>query len=1063
MKKLLLQVLVVIAFFFVGTTLSRAQAVYNICSVSQITDTSGTLYDTGGPTGGYQVNEDCSLLIQPACATTITLTFVSFDTELNYDYFYVYDGTTTNDPLLVTGNGQALPSPSVVTATSGSMLIVWHSDISITYNGFEVNWHSTIAPSVAPNANFIVSDPTPPLGVDVQFTDASSGNETSWLWDFGDSDTSHRQNPTHAYAAPGTYTVTFIAFSCDSSDTITQTVTVQAAPEISVAQTGFTANAQCGDSVAFPLDISNIGGGDLVYNANGSNVGAIKVLAMSYGCDQFAEYPHMLQALAATGVNYTLTQTATTDPGVLNALLIGKNVLLIGEQETGVPSVWTNLGPAIRQFLNNGGSVIFCGSYSSEADCMFNTGVFSGTFAQDESINFSTINNVNPLHPLMTGILSTFTPPSATYSMNITNPDKVACAVAGTNDVVTYRYYGSGKAIFIAFDFYSAATESQTILGNAITWGGENALPAWISLSQLSDTVGVSATSSSVVTFHTTGLPAGTYYANIGVASNDPNNPVVLLPCTLTVSGFPIVALSDTCVDFGAIMQHTTAHDTVQVINNGCDTLFISSITANDPDFIISSNASYLLPGQYTDVVVSFSASTVGSFSGTITVANNDHDTTMCVSGSTFPAPAVTTSTNAVSQSLRACDDLGSNTFDINNTGGSDLTWTIGGLPSWVIANPSSGTITAGTSVTITLDFYSTTLAGGNYTTNIQISSNDPLTPMKTVACTLSVDFNPCLSYTFTSNTCTGFSQFTTSSINTPTSYHWDFGDGDTSNVANPNHGFPANGNYTVTVIGCNASGCDTVTQSVQAIITGPRATSCYPVTTNYCCGIGITEFRIGGTPLDNITPDAIDGYQDYTCTDTATLLTNLPYQYFATTGFTYSESFKMWLDINNDGTLDPATEEIASDNALTNHSGWFTIPDAGAVFGQPLRLRIASDYTANPTPTPCLDLQYGQIEDYSVFLQFYDGINELSKDIAFMVYPNPFDHSTNIEYNLQSTSKVSVEVFNVLGSKVISYAMNEMQQSGKHSYSFSPEAVGVYYVKITSNGKSAIQKIVKM
>ncbi|MBL0104807.1 MAG: PKD domain-containing protein [Bacteroidetes bacterium] len=77
------------------------------------------------------------------------------------------------------------------------------------------------------NAGFTISDPNPPLGVDVQFTDASQGNETSWLWDFGDSDTAHRQNPTHAYASPGTYTVTFIAFSCDSSDTVSQTITVQ--------------------------------------------------------------------------------------------------------------------------------------------------------------------------------------------------------------------------------------------------------------------------------------------------------------------------------------------------------------------------------------------------------------------------------------------------------------------------------------------------------------------------------------------------------------------------------------------------------------------------------------------------------------------------------------------------------------------------------------------------------------------------------------------------------------------------------------------------------------------
>ncbi|MBL0104806.1 MAG: T9SS type A sorting domain-containing protein [Bacteroidetes bacterium] len=830
-----------------------------------------------------------------------------------------------------------------------------------------------------------------------------------------------------------------------------------------MAQSGFTANAQCGDSVSFPLDISNIGAGELVYNASGSNVGAVKVLAMSYGTDQFSEYPHTLAAIAAYNTNYTLTQTATTDPGTLNALLIGKNVLLIPEQETGLASVWTNLGPTIRQFLNNGGSVIFLGSYSSESECMFTTGVFTGSYVQDEATAFSTLDNVNPLHELMAGIPTTVTPPSATYSMNITDADKVQCMTGSGNDVVTYRYYGSGKAIFIAFDYFASNVESQKILSNAISWGGENALPSWISLATYVDTVAVSGTSNNTVYFQTTGLPAGTYYANLGIASNDPLNPLVSLPCTLTVTGFPIVNISDSCVAFGDIMQHTTGHDTVQVINDGCDTLFISSITSDAAEFTITSNSAFLLPGQYADIIVNFNSANIGTYSGTITVANSDHDTTMCVSGTTVPAPIVTTSSNNISQSLRACDDLASNSFDITNTGGSDLTWSLGSLPTWLAANPSSGTLIPGQTVTINLDFYSTTLVGGNYNTNVVVNSNDPLTPAKLVAVVMSVDFNPCLDYTFTSNTCTGFSDFTSTSINTPTSYAWDFGDGSTSTSANPSHGFPSNGTFTVQLIGCNASGCDTVTQTVNAIITGPRATSCYPVTAAYCCGIGVTEFKIVNTPIDNITPDAIDGYQDYTCTDTATLLTNMPYNYIATTGFTYSEAFKGWLDINNDGVLDPATEEIFSDNSLTTHNGWFSIPDAGAVYGQPLRLRIASDYQSNPTPTPCLDLQFGQVEDYSVFLQFYDGINTLSSEIGFVVYPNPFDQSTNIEYNLKSSSKVSVEVYDVLGSKVETFATSDMQAAGKHTYQFSGKSAGIYYVKITANGTSAIQKIVKM
>lgn len=1066
MKKLLLNVLVVFALLIAGHTGVFAQGVYNI-STTSTTDTSGTLYDSGGPTGDYVDNEDFEFLIQPSCATSITLNITAFESESSFDYLYVYDGTTTSGTLLVTGNGQTLPSPSTVTATSGAMLVVWHSDVSVTYPGFECNWTSVIAPSVAPDAGFIIGNSNPPLGVNVAFTDTSVGGPTAWLWDFGDGDTARSQNPLHTFAAPGTYTITLVAFTCNESDTMIQTLTVQGPPEISVAQTGFSISAACGDSVAFPLDISNIAGGELVYTVDGSNVGAIKVLAMTYGADLFAEYPSMINAINQYFTAYTLTTTATTNPGTLNSLLIGQNVLLIPEQETGVPSTWTAMAPVIQQFLNNGGSVIFIGSYSSESDCMFNTGVFSGTYAQDEFTTFTNVTVDDPAHPLVAGIgVTSFSPPSATFSMNLTNTDRVQVVSAGGRDVVSYRYYGSGKAIFIAFDYFSPSVESSQIIANAIQWGGENALPSWISVAPTTDTVGAGNTSNAVVTFQTTGLPAGTYYANLGVASNDPVTPIVLLPCTLTVSGFPIVGLSEICLNYDSVMQNTSVRDTFQVINNGCDTLFVSSITSNSPEFVVTSGVSYLLPGGYADVVITFSSGTVGSFTGTISIQNNDIDTSVCLTASAFPAPILVTSTNSITQALRACGTTDSLVVWLYNTGGSNLTYNLGNLAAWVTANPTSGVINVGDSVGITLVFSSGTLAGGNQTSSLIINTNDPLNLTKSIPLTLAVDFNPCMDYTFTSNTCNGSSVFATTQINTPDTYHWDFGDGDTSNVQNPTHYFPANGTYTVTLIACNAAGCDTVVQSLNAVITGPRATTCYPATLAYCCGIGVTNFTFGisgGPQINNNSNDAVDGYVDYTCAAPNTFLTNYPYNISVSTGFTYAERVKIWLDLNDDGTLDPVTELIFSDSALTTHTGTYSIPDVGTVLGSPLRMRVATDYVGNPSPTPCLDLQFGQIEDYSIFVSFYDGIEQFNREIGFSVYPNPYDQSASIEYNLKNTSKVSVEVYNMMGSIVHSFAAGELQSAGKHTYNFSGNASGVYYVKVTADGKTAVQKIVKM
>jgi subtilisin family serine protease len=57
-----------------------------------------------------------------------------------------------------------------------------------------------------------------PLKVD--FTDHSVG-ATSWIWDFGDGETSSAWNPSHIYTGPGVYTVTLTVSNSSASDTKT--------------------------------------------------------------------------------------------------------------------------------------------------------------------------------------------------------------------------------------------------------------------------------------------------------------------------------------------------------------------------------------------------------------------------------------------------------------------------------------------------------------------------------------------------------------------------------------------------------------------------------------------------------------------------------------------------------------------------------------------------------------------------------------------------------------------------------------------------------------------------
>jgi PKD repeat protein len=74
-----------------------------------------------------------------------------------------------------------------------------------------------------PRADFSVSAAESIAGQTLDFTDLSDGSPIAWYWQFGDGETSIEQNPSHVYASPGIYTVTFTASNPYGQDTVTET------------------------------------------------------------------------------------------------------------------------------------------------------------------------------------------------------------------------------------------------------------------------------------------------------------------------------------------------------------------------------------------------------------------------------------------------------------------------------------------------------------------------------------------------------------------------------------------------------------------------------------------------------------------------------------------------------------------------------------------------------------------------------------------------------------------------------------------------------------------------
>lgn len=110
--------------------------------VYQYQNCSGTFNDTGGPGNPYTGNEDYVTVIQPNNASSVSLSFSSFNTEINGDSLWIYNGPNTNAPLLGIYSGTI--SPGTVVANSGAMAIRFRSDPYVNNAGWTATWNCAL-------------------------------------------------------------------------------------------------------------------------------------------------------------------------------------------------------------------------------------------------------------------------------------------------------------------------------------------------------------------------------------------------------------------------------------------------------------------------------------------------------------------------------------------------------------------------------------------------------------------------------------------------------------------------------------------------------------------------------------------------------------------------------------------------------------------------------------------------------------------------------------------------------------------------------------------------------
>ncbi|MTI28330.1 M43 family zinc metalloprotease [Fulvivirga kasyanovii] len=228
-------------------------------------------------------------------------------------------------------------------------------------------------------------------------------------------------------------------------------------------------------------------------------------------------------------------------------------------------------------------------------------------------------------------------------------------------------------------------------------------------------------------------------------------------------------------------------------------------------------------------------------------------------------------------------------------------------------------------------------------------------------------------------------------------------------------------------------------------------------VTNGNPSGQYITRVSIGS--IDNSSSFDTNGYSDYTAQSTnissSETLTITPHNTWPGT------AAKAWVDWNKDGDFDDANEEVLSaSGAAGPYSATISVPSG--VSGS-VRLRVRVAYSA--TPTPCEDLYFSEVEDYTLNTGSSAGPTRSGAGIDFekevSLFPNPSrEGKFSIKYP-EYEGDLEITVLSLQGVTIHQEVIPQHAANiGMISIQLNQNVRGTYLVRVKNNSSSVVRKI---
>lgn len=248
----------------------------------------------------------------------------------------------------------------------------------------------------------------------------------------------------------------------------------------------------------------------------------------------------------------------------------------------------------------------------------------------------------------------------------------------------------------------------------------------------------------------------------------------------------------------------------------------------------------------------------------------------------------------------------------------------------------------------------------------------------------------------------------------------------------------------------CDASDYGEV-EDYPVVLVKSNDTYCDPYFNNgNADGDYINAFSLNEVNLTAIGAGGVSFYNDYT-SSIAQVLAGNSYTINAQGGDYSSDTYKVWVDWNNDGIFDDGTEALApsysTSSEFENMTFTFTVPADAALGNKRLRM-VCSD---NSLVLPCQQDSYGEYLEITVAVVAEIGVQNLMAE-NITLFPNPGRDNLTIQYTGES-NVMQASIYNAMGQLIESFQVNK-------NYSWNHNYVEGYYTMKLSNGASEVHKV---